>query len=272
MESDYSIFKDIDISHDLLFHYTTTEKALEEILPHGRLQLTPLIDMNDPLEYKKQPFFFWGDAVTEDVPNIQRELHDAIRVKSKAVCFTLDSPNNKPKDATGRGFAKARMWSQYADGHKGVCLTFYKSKIDSIISETFNYGSRLFKGEIKYGDFFNEISNAYEISELEIKEKGIKEFIKDHVKKYRSMFFFRKLTDYKDELEYRYVIYNENKGIEYINIGNALCGIIVGDRFPRVYECSVQNYADRLYKGRVQCERLDWYTKGNPFLRRLIYI
>jgi hypothetical protein len=122
---------------DALFHFTKTSTAIEHILYTKKFKLSNLYNTNDPREYKfkiqssKQSFWPLDEVRTE----IQRILRFKCRIMSfcSNVSPTLvlsDNVHKKDEHFYSRVWAKSRMWSQYGEGHRGICLVLSKSEIE----------------------------------------------------------------------------------------------------------------------------------------------
>jgi hypothetical protein len=87
----------------------------------------------------------------------------------------------------------------------------------------------------------------------------------EYIKKNNKELFFKKDLDYRDEDEYRVVVCksNENKLPELESIGiqtaKIIKGIIVGDRFPKVYKPIVEQLCNEL---KIECKKLHWGNNG----------
>jgi hypothetical protein len=116
-----------------LFHYTTAERAFEKILLTRRLRMSPYRAMRDPLENKDLHLTFAGRVgeSDEDSADFERAAFEAlgmiktIRDAVRLLSFTVDT--EKWETPWGSGWARPRMWEQYADNHAGVCLVFDKT-------------------------------------------------------------------------------------------------------------------------------------------------
>lgn len=101
-----------------LFHYTSREAALEQILPTGRLRFSRLPRTNDPREFAPvlpgiAGFVGDDDELTTGSPfelieEANRLLHGSVHV----LCFTEDRPSPASYGRYGNGPCRARMWAQ----------------------------------------------------------------------------------------------------------------------------------------------------------------
>lgn len=79
--------------------------------------------------------------------------------------------------------------------------------------------------------------------------------------------FFRKYKDFRDENEYRIVLidWDEDSNSDiYIDLKGVICGVIMGERFKKVYEQLMKNLVTNLnaslyritYASRVSLKRI----------------
>jgi hypothetical protein len=149
-------FLEIFDENEYLYHYTKSETALNHILKEKKLKFNSLEKLSDPREsiVFKNRANYWGKEIPE---NHWNSIIEAIKKEIpfwKVVCFCSDSfmlngiPSNCIKvqlESSHRlylkknhlpfksGGEKDRMWDQYANQYKGVCLVFRKKElIDNI--------------------------------------------------------------------------------------------------------------------------------------------
>lgn len=124
-----------DTPGEWLFHYTGIDKA-KLILDELRMKLSPFTTMRDPREFKAwapPAVGFTGNATDEDVERAWAEASarlDAVRRRFKLLSLTQDDLTIP--GTYGRGYARSRLWEQYAQVGQGVCLAFAK---DAAIAE-----------------------------------------------------------------------------------------------------------------------------------------
>lgn len=144
------------------------------------------------------------------------------------------------------GFFKPRMWAQYGENHRGICIVVSRDALaNSIKNEYKNFG--FYRGEIKYNDSFMKTRKAYHV---DITDQGSMDFrsyfIKEHLIKFREELFFTKTSDWRDENEYRFLLLTDNEKSEYfVDIRNSIRAIFVGIDFPKVYMETVRRLAKK---------------------------
>jgi len=267
---------------DIIYHYTDTPTALEHILSDGKLKLSLLNKTNDPLEYKNWGFggTFWGDdeEIEEKLFKVWEEMRKRTREKLR---FSSFCHNENLKEHSDSAFSKyddfyqpiidklgctnSRMWSQYGEGNKGICLAFsieelereIEKKIKKVnIDDCFYYSSKMKYKGLPVVDFKNLVMNGNKIQ-----KEGVENYIEKFIENNWGGLFFTKHKDYKDESEHRIVIYDSMDKFEYIDISSSLEAIIVGDKFNKVYTPLIKEFANDYG---VMYKKLHW-EKGKIF-------
>lgn len=223
-----------------LYHYTKLATALEKILNSGTLMFNLFSCSNDPRETKEwistgcstgsiDKKVFW------ETVDIGQKVTNQIKKQSKILCFSLDSDETTSKNKHSRGYFKSRMWAQYAENHRGICLVFNREKITEKINSEFNLNGFLKSEKVTYHDKPPVAHDAltFDCNEL----GGMKEdqLLNIYLEKYASFYFFTKNYDWKDESEYRFVLLNNNPEPEFFYFQDALEAIICGEDLPSVY-------------------------------------
>lgn len=137
--------------NQFLFHYTTYSATLG-ILLSQQMRMGPLVNKNDPLEFedhRDDGRVIHGNPSNEELAIIVGDYINAVDEKERSIrfaSFAMDmSFCNPPKDSQencynnlSKGWARSRMWAQYADNHKGVCLIFDKEKLVKSFKKAFD--------------------------------------------------------------------------------------------------------------------------------------
>ena len=146
-----------------MYHYTSRDTALEHILSTRKIRLGPLSKTNDPRGTKSWTFGIPGDgdfpaSLEERKAEIDRVVRisaaaEKIRANCKVLCTTMDDPTYNstlyPMIDFKRGFGHSRMWAQYGEAHKGVCLIFDRAELHQAI-ENLTAGCNLYYGPVEY--------------------------------------------------------------------------------------------------------------------------
>jgi len=256
---------------NVIFHYTTSAIAFEKILPFGKMRYSSLENTNDPLEYKRLYLNanIWSDGSNEQrelIHNTKSHIESVRKAGCKMACFS--SNNNEEIDNTDFNFssirylgcAKSRMWSQYGDSHKGIVLVFDKNKLLKELALRNYQCLEIYSDDIQYTGF--DFKSFPVMNGERIKKVGKDIFTREFLKEYHKLLFFTKDSDYKDEKEYRIVVFTEPEVETFMSISTSLIGIVIGDRFPDGLMPNLKYYAEK-YK--VNCRRI-WWEKGVPSL------
>lgn len=217
---------------DTVFHYTSMNTAIEYILHTKSLKLSPRLKSIDPIE-NLQNFIsysisgraaendFFKNEFEEKSAKINKSLKELIK-QAKQVCFCMNPPINPSEGihmvlpAEKYGFLKPRMWDQYGDNYRGVCLSFSKRKLIEQHDEL--------KGEIDYIKYSELRTNHISIDSSILDKLGETAYKETLIKRLSSSFLLKHI-DYSGESEYRMFSFNEYDQA-FINITESLNGII----------------------------------------------
>jgi hypothetical protein len=221
-----NLYKD----NDTIYHYTTSETALSHILKRMALRLSPRSQSSDPIENTGHFFSYsgcrHGDGIHADALRLTNESKEILR-KTKQVCFCR---NNSIEDEKGMtfppfekyGFAKPRMWDQYGDKYKGVCLAFSLKKLLENASKINITGN-----DLNYLTYHDSEVGHHSIDIHKLAHDGY-----DRYKQFYSDYLIRRLfnkhVDYIHENEYRLCSFADGN-FDYIDIKNALVGVIISN-------------------------------------------
>ena len=236
---------------DFFFHYTTRQAAFQHILPALQLRLSPALVMRDPLE--SNPALVSGSWYVSDDPKAQRAVEATVmqasldlqqlRRCSKVLCLTIDALDYVgDAEIFGRGYARARMWEQYAEKHKGVCLMFRRGDFEASVLEQLRSRSPESWGHAVTYKHRGILEDAAATVLLPSNLRAT-DLRSDHLRKHLQSIFFTKLTDWQSEHEYRFVESSWNERRTFVDIGDTLAGVILGWRFPGWQTPGVSPYA-----------------------------
>jgi hypothetical protein len=222
-----------------LFHYTTATVALDHILLEARLRLSSPTGTNDPGEFEEHNVGLIQDRDDEPWPptRVERDLFfhgssNLLRNRCRLACLSTAVRNERSSlTGFGDGYARARMWAQYADNHAGVCLAFDQKRLtDAAIRLASSRNLKLYKGPVRYlSDDETPRPTELPISRLRADFHG---FIDEVFPTVVGRLYFMKAWDWSTESEYRFLVHGEVDDYEYVDISRSLTGILCGSRFP----------------------------------------
>jgi len=230
--------KSILIADNTIFHYTSLESAIK-ILNSKRLMFNDIKKSNDFLENRidLDGFSYVGENYL-NINTIRKQLNNTFNL-FKQICFTtnlttilygghisLESISNNENFRElimapyhfhcipVGGFNKNRLWEQYANKGKGVCLIFDKSKL----SETTINKNEIYKQQIRYTIDFESIEGRERLESNNNDLQNEDEYILNNLN--------YKHFDYRDESEFKLITKCGSE--DYIEITDSLSGIIFG--------------------------------------------
>lgn len=204
------------------------------------------MNLNDTQEFKPKIVF---NSTEEHTHNIEKQIYEScegFNQQIKMASFSCDGrPNYKRNptdelyylDYSGRGFSYPRMWAQYANNNKGVCIIFNKKKL---LEEIKKYYNLIEHNSIRYVNFFDLFEfnekriNEYKKTVLEKEDsKDVLNFINflKNNKSYIALNYFRKSKDWYNEREYRILLTTSKETPMFINnIVDYIEGFVIGEQ------------------------------------------
>lgn len=236
---------------DLIFHYTRAE-SLKAILANWTLRLGPYSKTNDPREQKAwrarllmpagpaRPPERYLKFARDRANEIDEATDRYLRRGARLACFGVDRA--PLPDAGGgclfhRGWARARMWDQYAEKHEGACLVFNKLALIEAIDKQIPHasGDLFFCGNVEYRDQPRTIP----LKVGDLVNAGIAEVL-DNLRVLEGAahhLYMTKNTDWQSEQEYRIVVVRwdvaaaeENRPLA-IDFRDALRAVVLGEHY-----------------------------------------
>jgi len=266
----------LDKPEGLLAHYTRAKVAFEDILPSHQLRMSPYRKMRDPVENKDiVPGTGAYGKTPENFDDAYKSMLDGIKFL-RDECRLLSLTHDADAERTfGCSWARPRMWEQYADAHRGVCLLFDGERLDYTLATAFSEHNVLaWQDEVRYtpagisGSKILYLDDA-RIFDSEQRGHAISTYIEDN----SDDFFFLKSDDFETEHEYRAVVMptdgfeaepSEVLSIEgdyaFVDYGDALVAVIVGERFPNWQLLGASRAAER---AGARLGKIGWH-QGRP--------
>ena len=239
-------FKNFLISNDALFHFTDRLTLLEKIIPSGNFLLNPMKNTNDPQEYKRYEFdssTFTATSDLKQIKHIENEINNYFKNYLQIGCFCTYKKNELRNT-----WLKPKIWSDFGDGHKGICLIFSKKALEyELVNNNLYYGIDNITYNFKPRMLPVPDLNSYKkTSSIEY----YRQFVKDNIN-----IIFQKDLDYENENECRCFVISEVDGRIKIDLGTTLKGIIIGDRFPPIYDFILDKFTQKM---NIELHKLDF--------------
>lgn len=248
---------------NLLYHYTSEITFLEHILPLFELRFGTVKNFNDPYEkiqreinFKalKLKHFIEDGNVSKNLSEIKMKFNDYYRNKVFIASFSMNNQLDSIRKIQVSdneyqfGYGKLRMWSQYANNHRGVCIVFNKEKLINIINSKVN-GSEavVYCKRVEYkNQAFNYDSMVIDYTEY---LENSDEYLTKHISQNMLKLLFNKTEDWENENEFRIAIFSPQNTTEhlYFDIKDAIESIYLGLDFPIIYKEIITQYIDNVY-------------------------
>lgn len=239
MEQDF--FEKIH-TQDIIYHYTKASTAIDYILYENTLKFSLRTSSRDPIEKigldARVVSEYWGGKDEyEKVCNknrnsaleLAKEINELVKEYAQiSFCRNEDCDfdflNYVGDDFYGYeekyGFTKPRMWEQYADKYKGVCLAFSKNKIENKNKNLLNLS-----GIVEYKSYSELSIKDNDVSLNAINNIGSKEYKKKLNKRLKEQLFW-KHKDYIGESEYKICTPSNNSMLD---IKDCLVAIFISE-------------------------------------------
>jgi hypothetical protein len=226
----------------LFYHYTTRCATFGGILPNGELRFSQYSRMRDPRENKRpRPIGQYAIGGASDLSGLadatkRFEEFDAAVARAwettNLLAFTVDAEEGYEGDAEpfGRGWARARMWEQYAERHRGVCLLFDRKKLRETILRSLDFRELADACDqpVRYtpaGPRLPEVDMA-------TLPQGAIDPVRDYIAANREALFFVKTLDWQAEHEHRFVVTAPPDDQVTVRYETSLVGVVLGELFP----------------------------------------
>ncbi len=199
----------------------------------------------------------------EEWAELDQQIDTLLRRRGRIACFTQESfvfpPGMSMIDVEVGfhslgipGYAHDRMWAQYADNHKGVCLVFDRAKLVERMQNHFGERLRAGKGVLIHGPVEYIHDQLYypsrSLSHDELHQMGVEDYVKSHRERFARQLYLTKTGDWANEQEYRFVWIDgeDREDPEFVSIEGCLAEICTGARFPEPYHVNMRQVMERL--------------------------
>ena len=243
-----------------VYHYTKAQTLVQHILPESRLRLSRFEEVNDPAELKD-----WSFSIAraehlnrEDDKFVQDIFNKKLKRDWHVGCFASDiaagvvTPDLRGTEAIQtmyeRGHSLPRMWAQYGDQHRGVCLVLSRASLDRAIAAGVDKDGAVYSGLVTYKNSL-PVPQLHRpgpriIDALEVAQLGPEESARRHLDRFHRELLFTKTRDWEGEREFRWCILRGRPDRVFVDIRGSLLGIALGDQFPDELELQIGNYCE----------------------------
>jgi hypothetical protein len=246
-------------------HYTSATIAFEHIVPTGELRMSPYRLMRDPAENKDllpATAFFTKEGVDQEKAywealGLIKQERDRMRLLSTTRDVTHYP---QPNEMFGCCWARPRVWEQYADAHRGVCLVFDRVWFTNALTKSF--GENIEFGEVDYTPLgiADSEANSTLVDERLSDEATRQQAVLDYLTHSRRDLFFLKSDDWTTEYEFRALLTSKEDEYAFADYGDSLRAVVLGEQFPKWQIAGAKEVCEA---ANVQLRQIVWW-KGRP--------
>lgn len=233
------MIEQVTSSDAFLYHYTKASTARDFIFKNRNLRFGRYSETNDPKETKTWQFDLGTNSNIDlgayNIDELSTWLSSRLKRLAMLTCFSMDAAQltgNHLQDIFKRGFCKPRMWAQYADKHSGVCIVFDRKKLVRQLEIQFASSHQVLSGAVTYVDrniVRNFADQQYMINLDVLESVGRDAYANLHLNTHYERLFFEKMNDWRDESEWRFIVFGYADTDLYLDITSCVVGIMFGE-------------------------------------------
>jgi hypothetical protein len=159
----------------------------------------------------------------------------------------------------------ASQVEQYGDAHRGAYLLFDRAALERAIGEQWPRKSTSMRDVTYTREGIAGGHGCTFIDERMFEGKERARAVADYIEARRDVLFFLKSDDFATEYEYRVVLVAGDDDFGYVSYGEALVGVVLGERFPKWQRAGAAHACSKID---VKLGRMHW-EHGRPHVLRV---
>ena len=230
-------------------HYARLENVAN-ILHDKNLRLSKACGFADPRESSMNWISIAGMGCD---PEYADKQHAAKNIKYKAghqiqlLCTV--GPKSQASQIETKIYGRPRMWAQYGDAFRGFCVVLNREALNREFESLKDKACSdlMISDNVEYNKFIPLIDSSCIIEHgpgLDPRESEPLQLINEN-DMIKSV-YFKKFIDWKEESEYRWLIYVPTGMWTYISIENVIESVVLGSEFPHNQVDQVKRYCRSL--------------------------
>jgi hypothetical protein len=174
-----------------------------------------------------------------DLTEATRQANVMRQRGTKILSLTAEPNEPSPLEDFERAYAEPRMWERYGDSQHGVCLVFDRDELHHVCTPQLRALGTVWCGGVRYDNaaLADGGTQGYRLDGSAVAVAGggdVAKGLAAHLEERRELLFFTKMEDYRDEQEYRYVVFDgSERGYVYVDVEAALIAVVLGEAFPK---------------------------------------
>ena len=231
-------------------HYSRLEN-LANILHDKRIRLGPIANLADPRECSLDWIVTAG--LGHELNYTEWQIAEKVKnsVGKYLRIFCAAGVNDEIPEGgcpiESSIYGRPRMWSQYGGNSNGFCIVLNIDYLSQAMESLVTKKDHLISDEVTYYPWIHMVSGGTTIEygdTINLLEKDVFELINNN-SMLRSI-YFKKSIDWRDEQEFRWLLFAEHNEIIYVDIEKAIEAVILGWRFPPNQVSQAKDYCRSL--------------------------
>ena len=223
-------------------HYSRLEHVAN-ILHDKKLLVGPVCNFADPRE-SSMGWLYPEGGPDSDKRQAAEEMKCKAGRQVRLLCTAAPKEHLLGNSLTEEAiYGRPRMWAQYGDESRGFCVVLNRETLDNRLLQVAERDEHLISGKVKYFPWLEMVGGDSTIPygpEHDPRDMDIFELMNDN-KMLRSI-YFKKSIDWKEECEYRWLLFARTEKPIYVSIENSIKAVVLGSRFPLNQWSQVKDY------------------------------
>ncbi len=247
---------------DCVAHYSKLEHVAD-ILHDKKLLVGPVCNFADPREASMD---WLKDECIGSVPySDKKQAVDEMKRKAgrqvRLLCTAAPKEHVPGNSLTEEAiYGRPRMWAQYGDQSRGFCVVLNREALNNRLLQVAERDEYLISGKVEYFPWLEMVGGGSTIQygpDLDPRDLDKFELMNEN-SMLRSI-FFKKSIDWKEECEYRWLLFGQTEKPIYVSIEDSIEAVVLGSQFPLNQWSQVRAYCQQI--GSPCFRLLYWHPK-----------
>ena len=231
---------------DRVAHYSRLEHVAN-ILHDKKLLIGPVYNCADPREASMGWLDTEGIGYGPDSDK-QRTAKEMICRVGRQVRLLCTMASSEPVSQASCSieesiYCRPRMWAQYGDQSRGFCVVLNREALNNRLLQVVERDDYLISAKVKYFPWLEMVGGDTTIPygpEQDPRDIDIFELMNENGM--LQSIYFKKSIDWKEECEYRWLVFARTEKPVYVSIENSIEAVVLGSHFPLNQVSQVKAY------------------------------